>query len=107
MSKRLPFLCIVACLISAASYGASQTHVIDQMKLQFSVSELKIKKGDTVTFLNSDRPAHNILVTVGEDVLSSGLQQPGQSFKVPFGKAGTFPVACGIHPKMSMKIVVE
>ena len=107
MSKLLLVPCITACLMSAAAFAASQVHAVDQKKLQFSVSELKVKKGDSVTFMNSDRPAHNILVTMGGEVMSSGLQQPGQVFKVPFGKTGKFPVACGIHPKMHMTVVVE
>ena len=107
MVKKISLLCIAASMISVVAYGASTTHVVDQSKLQFSVSELRIKKGDTVKFMNSDRPAHNILVTDGTKVLSSGLQQPGEPFEVPFTREGTFPVTCGIHPKMHMTIVVE
>ena len=56
---------------------------------------------------NSDRPAHNILVKDGTTTVNSGLQQPGQPFELPFTKTGTFPVSCGIHPKMKLTVVVR
>ena len=99
--------CLLAGSFSVAAYAASTTHDVDQKKLQFNVSELRIKKGDVVRFMNSDRPAHNILVNDGASVLSSGLQQPGQPYTVPFPKTGTFPVTCGIHSKMHMTVIVE
>ena len=110
MMRMRSLLCVGA-IASLAAYAASAaaptTHLVDQSKLQFSISELRIKKGDTVKFMNSDRPAHNILVADGTKVLSSGLQQPGEPFEVPFTREGTFPVTCGIHPKMHMTVVVE
>jgi plastocyanin len=107
MRKVATPLCLSALVFSLVAHAASTMHVVDQSKLQFSVSEVKIKKGDTVRFMNSDRPAHNILVTDGTTVLSSGLQQPGEAFEVPFNQEGRFPVTCGIHPKMHMTVVVE
>lgn len=107
MMRKIAFLLISATLGSLAAHAASEMHVVDQSKLQFSVTEIRIKKGDTVRFMNSDRPAHNILVKEGTTVLNSGLQQPGEPFDVPFNTEGTYPVSCGIHPKMHMTVVVE
>ena len=106
MSRKF-LLCLVACAGSLTASAATTMHVVDQSKLQFSLAELKIKQGDTVKFTNSDRLAHNIMVTDGSRVLNSGLQQPGQPFEAPFTLKGTFPVTCGIHPKMRMTVVVE
>lgn len=94
-------------VMSVAAWAAGAVHVVDQNKLQFSVTELTIKEGDTVRFTNSDRPAHNILVTDGTKILNSGLQQPGDPFDVPFSKKGVYPITCGIHPKMRMTVTVE
>jgi plastocyanin len=94
-------------LISTAAWADATVHTVDQAKMQFSVAELTIKQGDTVKFTNSDRPAHNILVSDGTKVLNSGLQQPGEPFEVPFPQKGRFTVTCGIHPKMSMTVIVE
>ena len=106
MSRKL-LLCLAACAASLTASAAPMMHVVDQSKLQFSLAELKVKQGDTVKFTNSDRLAHNIMVTDGSRVLNSGLQQPGQPFQAPFTQKGTFPVTCGIHPKMRMTVVVE
>jgi plastocyanin len=107
MRKVAALLCLTVPVFSLVAHAASTMHIVDQSKLQFSVTEMKIKKGDTVRFMNSDRPAHNILVKDGANMLSSGLQQPGEAFEVPFNQEGRFPVTCGIHPKMRMTVVVE
>ena len=107
MTRIVAPLCMTLAMASGVAYAALAVHTVDQNKLQFSVSELRIRKGETVRFMNSDRPAHNILVGSGPAMLNSGLQQPGQPFEVPFTKEGTFPVTCGIHPKMRMTVVVE
>ena len=96
---------LLAC--SMVALAASTVHTVDQNKLQFSVSELTIQQGDVIKFTNSDRPAHNILVSDGKKVLNSGLQQPGEPFEVPFPNKGLYNVTCGIHPKMQMTVKVE
>src|SRR5262249_28739385 len=102
MIRTTLLLATAAAGLSLAAYAAPAMHVVDQNKLQFSVKELRIKQGETIKFANSDRLAHNIQVTDGAKVLNSGLQQPGEPFEVPFPQKGTFPVSCGIHPKMHM-----
>lgn len=98
---------LVISAFSITALAASTEHVVDQNKLQFSVDEITIKQGDTIKFTNSDRPAHNILVSDGTKILNSGLQQPGEPFEVPFPQKGHFMVTCGIHPKMKMTVTVE
>jgi plastocyanin len=107
MNLRIVSLCLALSIAPALVRASPEPHVVDQSKLQFSVSEIRIKQGDSVRFMNSDRTAHNILVTDGVRVLNSGLQQPGDPFEVPFDNKGTFPVTCGIHPKMHINVVVE
>ena len=96
-------------LASASAVWAlsGATHSVDQQKLQFSQSELTIKKGDSIEFTNSDRTAHNILIQSAGMFTDSGLQQPGQPTTVPFTKDGVFKVNCAIHPKMKMTVTVE
>ena len=92
---------------SLAALAASTVHMVDQNKLQFSVAALTIQQGDVIKFTNSDRPAHNILVSDGKKVLNSGLQQPGEPFEIPFPNKGQYTVTCGIHPKMQMAVTVQ
>ena len=106
MSKKLIYIAVFSCVTAATSLAAT-VHTVDQNRLQFSVSEITIGKGDKVNFQNSDRAAHNIIVTEGGKVLDSGLQQSGEPFEMTFRKVGTFPITCGIHPKMKMTVNVE
>ena len=93
-------------LATAGVCWAAQVSV-DQKDIAFSIGSLTVKKGDIVSFNNSDQTSHNLLIT-GEGVtINSGLQQPGVTFKAPFMKAGTYQVICGIHPKMKMTVVVQ
>src|SRR5437868_2641740 len=82
---------------------------VTQKGLKFSTEELRAHKGETVVFVNDDRTSHNITVT-GEANgvnVNGGLQAPGGEFRMPFAKAGTYAISCGIHPKMKMTVIVE
>ena len=91
--------------LAGAAWAAAVT--VDQKNLKFSVRELKIAKGDSVEFTNSDDTSHNITISGQGLTLNSGLQAPGRPFKAPFTKAGVYKVSCGIHPNMRMTVVVE
>jgi cytochrome c peroxidase len=95
----------LALALAGAAWAATVT--VDQKNLHFSVRQLKIAKGDSVEFTNSDDTSHNITVTGPGFKVNSGLQKPGEPFKVPLVKAGVYSVSCGIHPNMRMTIVVE
>jgi cytochrome c peroxidase len=96
-------------MVAAATWGVSWAgaFTVDQKDIAFSVPTLSVKKGDIVTFTNSDQTAHNLLIVGGGSTINSGLQQPGVPFKVPFLKSGSYQVTCGIHPRMKMTVVVE
>ena len=82
---------------------------VNQSGLKFSVKDLTVNKGQSVVFMNDDTTTHNITVTGDGNGVSvnGGLQPPGEKFEMPFRKAGTYVVTCGIHPKMRMNIVVK
>jgi plastocyanin len=101
---------IIAALLAAGACGgalASDVTTVDQRGIAFSVSSLTVSKGDFVRFTNSDVTAHNISISGQDGTVSGGLQQPGEVFKAPFLKAGTYRVTCAIHPKMKLSIVVK
>ena len=74
----------------------------DEIK-KYSFSELKIKAGDTVEFVNSDSVKHNVFL---EDIFNF-VQPPGSKDKQQFKKSGHYNVRCAIHPKMKIKITVD
>ena len=94
-------------VLALAGAAWASAFTVDQKNLKFSVRELKIAKGDSVEFTNSDDTSHNITISGQGLTLNSGLQAPGQPFKAPFAKAGVYKVSCGIHPNMRMTVVVE
>ena len=96
----------VASGVTGVAYAFSGQKV-DQSALQFSQQTVKLHKGETLVFSNSDRTSHNITVSGGSMEFDGGLQKPGQDLEVPFTAAGTYKVTCGIHPKMAMTVTVE
>lgn len=95
------------CLILTGVAWAGAIVVVDQKKMKFAVAQITIKKGDVINFTNSDDTAHNITISGPGVAINSGLQQPGVAFKAPFMSAGSYQVLCGIHPRMSMTVVVD
>jgi len=98
---------MAAPMLAALAVSAAAPITVSQKGLQFSVPELSVTKGQVVVFVNDDRTPHNITVKGDGVNLNSGLQQPGVEFKVPFAKAGTYEVSCGIHPKMKLSVTVK
>jgi cytochrome c peroxidase len=104
-----PLLPACALLISGyAAYAATSTIV--QAGQAFSETDISVKVGDHVKFLNSDDVNHNILVQAGDDdddAKDMGVQPPGQAVDVPFDKAGKFKIRCHIHPSMKLNVTVQ
>jgi plastocyanin len=103
---RLGLAAVLGVAVGAGAAWAG-VHVVDQKDLRFSTATLKLAKGDTVEFTNSDDTVHNITIAGNGLSISSGLQAPGRPFKVPMVKIGVYQVRCGIHPGMKMTLVVE
>jgi cytochrome c peroxidase len=93
--------------VSLAGAAWAATHTVDQKNLHFSVATLTIAKGDSVEFANTDDTSHNITISGAGFTANSGLQRPGQPFRVPLVKVGTYKVTCGIHPNMRMTVIVQ
>jgi plastocyanin len=69
-----------------------------------SIQEMKIKTGDAIVFENHDTVAHNLYA----NFFDLKVQDVGQkSVPIVFKDAGEFKVNCAIHPKMSLKVIVE
>jgi plastocyanin len=106
MSIRTALPCLAATMLVTSSLAGDPV-TVGQQGLRFSSAELTVTKGQVVIFVNNDTTSHNIMV-VGEGLsINGGLQSPGAEFRVPFSKAGTYAVSCGIHPKMKLAITVK
>ena len=103
------FPCIVALAFvsgaAVAAFAAEQT--VTQKGKAFSKSEVTLKKGDTIVFVNDDTVAHNIYSATAGNDFNLGSQPPGKSASVTFDKPGEIVVMCAIHPLMKMKVKVQ
>jgi plastocyanin len=58
---------------------------------------------NTVTWINQDLIAHNIISNTG--AFASGDLSPGQTYTFAFIQAGTYPYYCSYHPMNGVVIV--
>ena len=79
------------------------TVVISDMR--YSIPELKVKKGTTVTWINNDPMFHT--VTSIDDKFDSRHIEPGKQYSYTFQEKGTFPYYCATHPSMEASVIVE
>ena len=72
----------------------------------FGPATLTVPAGTTVTWINQDDVPHNVVGSEGK-TLKSPVLDTDQKFSYTFTTAGTYPYYCGLHPKMTGKIVVQ
>lgn len=72
----------------------------------FSSKELKIKKGDSVTWTNFDAIKHTV-TSDSRGELNSKLLSANENYQHTFNDAGIFNYHCAPHPYMKGTIIVE
>jgi plastocyanin len=103
---RLILGALLAPLCLAGSSMAAE-HVVVQKNKAFSVAEITIKRGDTISFKNEDDVAHNAFSTSKEFSFNLNMQLPKVSTSVVFENEGTIEVRCVIHPAMKLIVNVK
>jgi plastocyanin len=71
----------------------------------FGPQTLTVPVGATVTWTNGDDIPHSVVSTDG--AFKSKALDTDDKFSFTFGKAGTYSYFCGLHPKMTGKVVVQ
>lgn len=94
----------VIALISAMAYAADNR--ISQKGRVFSQTEIAIKKGQEVIFVNDDNVPHNVMSMTKGNEFNLGAQAPGTSTPVTFTSPATVQIMCAIHPRMKMTVKV-
>lgn len=95
-----------AALLLLTTAARAETHIVDQQGLEYVPTQLTIKAGDTVTFLNNDFMRHHIQYVSGPDIFESRLLPIGEETSITLDTAGEYKVGCRIHPFMSLTITV-
>jgi plastocyanin len=99
-------IAFVAGIATAAVAVAATERTVGQKGKVFSESEIAVKKGDTILFVNDDTISHNIMSNTAGNSFNLGSQAPGLSTPVTFDKPGEVMVICAIHPRMKLSVKV-
>ena len=100
MRKSLLLLLLLTPVVAVAQ----TSHTIVQKNRRFSLAEIAIKRGESLTFTNADEFIHQMYV---DGLFDSDERLPGQTLTEDFPKTGTFEVRCHIHPKMKLVVRVN
>lgn len=87
---------------AAVSTGATAVRIAN---LSFTASELRVRPGTRVRWVNEDQVQHS--VTADDGAFDSGLIDPGRSFERVFDRPGSYSYHCTPHPFMQGRVIVE
>ena len=76
----------------------------------YTPSEIVIKQGDSVTWVNEDAAFHSVTSGYYDDpsgLFDSGYLDPEGSFTFIFENIGTYDYFCTLHPWMKGQVIVE
>ena len=116
-------LAITGCGKSAGNGGGGDEYTTPDVTMgqtDFTHHALTITAGTTVNFMTESSGSTHILCIGENGACQSGAQgpseltsangmqvDPGQTKQVKFDTAGTYKIACTIHPTMNMTITVQ
>ena len=107
MTRRLALVLLATAV--AAPLAMRRAHAADATvkitEFTFSPLALTVKAGTTVTWTNEDDIPHTVVST--DKVFKSKVLDTDETFSFTFGKVGSYPYFCSIHPKMTGKVVVQ
>ena len=86
--------------------AAAAEHAVVIEKYNFSPTELRIRKGDTVTWANNEKRVSHSVLFIGSGEESERFF-PGEKWSRVFPEAGRFEYRCGPHPEMLGVVIVE
>ncbi|WP_345795061.1 plastocyanin/azurin family copper-binding protein [Thauera sp. JM12B12] len=106
--KGRALLCAITTL--GLTLGAPETsfaaeHLVAIEKYTFSPTELHVRKGDTVTWLNNEKRVSHSVLFMGSGEESERFF-PGEKWSRVFPEAGRFEYRCGPHPEMLGVVIV-
>lgn len=106
----ITFLFILGCSsqnVPVEEIELSISPYIEITNFVFNPVDVKIKTGDTVTWINQDNAPHNIVFDQGADISNSDTIVNGGTYSQKFEKPGVYLYHCGLHPSMKGRIIVE
>ena len=104
-SRLAPFLIACAVLCATPLPAWAKEHRVSIDNLKYSPKEIKVKKGDTVVWTNSDDRDHT--VTADDGSFNSKKMASRDTYERKFAKAGNYKYHCDYHPRMKATVIVE
>jgi plastocyanin len=98
---------LAAAFLSGTAVAFATERTVMQKGKAFSESEIAVKVGDTIVFVNDDNVFHNVFSSHPENKFNLGSLKPGSSTPVTFKTAGDIQVLCAMHPSMKMLVKVS
>jgi plastocyanin len=99
-------LLFLALSIAGAAPALAAEHEVAVEKYAFSPMELRIKRGDTVTWVNNEKRVSHSVLLIGRSEESERFF-PGEKWSRAFPEAGRYEYRCGPHPEMLGVVIVE
>jgi plastocyanin len=88
----------------SAAAPAESGAKVSIVNFAFTPEEIKIKTGETVTWLNDDGAPHGLKFDDGAK--GTDVFLPGATFSRRFDRAGAYNYSCSVHPYMTGRVVV-
>ena len=101
----LSALVALALVSSWAPVSRAEEATVKIDNFTFGPEVLKVKTGQTVTFLNEDDIPHTVVAT--NHAFKSKALDTGDKYTFTFVKAGQYEYFCSLHPHMKATIIVE
>lgn len=107
MKDKLVLKLIALLSLMAASPCLADSQTVTQKDKNFSVTDITIQVGDSITFKNMETDVtHNVYSITKDHEFELKVQRPGESSTIKFDKPGKVVVECAIHPGMRMIVNV-
>ena len=91
---------------SSDDESAAPSSRVDITAMQFQPAAIRVKAGETVTWVNQEAMPHTITSSSG-DLLASDRLGRGGSYAHTFTDPGTYTYYCSLHPSMIGEVIVE
>jgi plastocyanin len=105
---------VVALVVALSAAGSahadlsSAIRIVLQKGRHYDPTDLFLRKGDTITLVNSDDSAiHHAIIEADRFAFDAGDQEPGKQATLTLKEPGDFIIQCGIHPKMKLTLHVQ
>jgi plastocyanin len=107
----MPVLVFIS-LIAALTMDVRNADAADQTPNQvvidnftFAPQTVTVRPGTQVTWTNRDDIPHNVVSS--DNKFKSKALDTNDQFSFTFNEAGTYEYFCGLHPRMTGKIIVQ